>query len=194
MTDATFGVVGKDFVLFASDMNVNRSIMRMKDKEDKLYAVDKNKLIGWNGPQADSVNFCDYVHRNMELYKYTNHISLSNHAAASLVRNELAASIRTRSPYQTNVLFGGVDKSGPALYYIDYLGSMVKLNSAIHGYAAHMTLSLMDRDWRKNMSLDDAIALIKACVKQLGKRFIIGMPNFIFKVVDKDGIREVKVD
>ena len=46
MTDATFAVTGKDFILFASDTNVSRSIMKMKDTEDKLYSVDDNKLLG----------------------------------------------------------------------------------------------------------------------------------------------------
>lgn len=36
--DATFGIVGKDFVLLAADLKVVRSILVYKDDEEKVSA------------------------------------------------------------------------------------------------------------------------------------------------------------
>ena len=33
-----------------------------------------------------------------------------------------------------NVLLGGIDEDGPAIYWIDYLGNFVKCNRGAHGY------------------------------------------------------------
>jgi 20S proteasome subunit beta 4 len=95
-----------------------------------------------------------------------------------------------KGPYQANLLLAGWDKNhGASLYYIDYLASMHKVNKAAHGYASYFTLGAMDKYWRPNMSLNEAVDLLKKCVHELRTRFIIGQPSFIVKVVDANGIR-----
>lgn len=73
------------------------------------------------------------------------------------MRNELATALR-EGPYQVNLLIGGVDQSSPSLYYIDYLGSMHKMNYAVHGYAAYFLLSVLDRLYTKDMTLEQVIS------------------------------------
>ena len=43
------------------------------------------------------------------------------------------------------------------------------------------------------MTLDEAIELVKMCIKELQVRFMINSPNFIVKIADAKGIREVDV-
>ena len=43
-----------------------------------------------------------------------------------------------------NILLGGIDADGPKLYWIDYLGSLVELEKAAHGYAEYFVYSTMD--------------------------------------------------
>ena len=51
-------------------------------------------------------------------------------------RTELSTAIR-KGPISANILQAGFDeKTGPCLYYFDYLGSMAKLDKAAHGYCA----------------------------------------------------------
>ncbi len=46
-----------------------------------------------------------------------------------------------RNPYNVNLLQAGYDeKTGPCLYYHDYLGTLAKLNNAAHGYCAYFLL------------------------------------------------------
>ncbi len=49
-------------------------------------------------------------------------VSLTTHGAANFLRTELATALRSSGAFQVNVLLGGVDQHGPALYYCDYLG------------------------------------------------------------------------
>lgn len=58
------------------------------------------------------------------------------------------ASFLRRSPYMVNLLLGGVDEAGPALYFIDYMGALVKQDFAIHGHGSMFLYSLMDRHWK----------------------------------------------
>ena len=39
------------------------------------------------------------------------------------------------------------------------------------------------------MSVDQALEVVDKCVAELHTRFLISQPNFIVKIVDKDGAR-----
>jgi 20S proteasome subunit beta 4 len=105
----------------------------------------------------------------------------------------LAKALR-KGPYQTNLLLGGYDAdAGASLYFIDYLSALAKVNFGAHGYASNFILSVFDRDWKPDMSLEQGLEVIRKCIHELHTRFLISQPNFVIKVVDKDGIRVVNV-
>ena len=52
-----------------------------------------------------------------------------------------------------------------------------------HGYGAAFTLSVMDREYVKGLSLDEALAIIDNCIKELHTRFLIAQKNFVIKVL-----------
>jgi 20S proteasome subunit beta 4 len=66
-----------------------------------------------------------------------NQIDLSPSALANFVRGELASSLRSKKPYNVNLLLGGFDPIAdkPSLYWLDYLASLAPLPYAAHGYA-----------------------------------------------------------
>jgi len=186
--DSAIGVVGKDFVLLAADCSQARSILKMKGDLDKIFQIDSHKLFALTGEAADRENFGHYIQKNIKLYALRTGLTLSNHAAAHFARSEMAEALR-RAPYQANVLFGGYDAAGPALYFLDYLGLMHKVDFGAHGYAANFVLSIFDRHHKKDCTLDEAMELINMCLKELQTRFLINQPDFVIKVIDKNGIR-----
>lgn len=84
-----------------------------------------------------AVQFAEYIQRNAQLYSMRNETDLSPSGLAHYVRGELASSLRSRKPYNVNLLMGGVDPitGKPALYWMDYLASMAEVPYAAHGYA-----------------------------------------------------------
>lgn len=66
-----------------------------------------------------------------------NGTSLSPTAVGSFVRGEIAKALRSKRPYNVNLLLGGVDPitGEPSLYWIDYLAASAKVPYAAHGYA-----------------------------------------------------------
>lgn len=45
----------------------------------------------------------------------------------------------------------------------------------------------MDRHYRAGMSLDEGLALLKMCLKELKTRFIVNLPDFTVKIVRASG-------
>ena len=76
--------------------------------------------------------------------------------------------------------------------WIDYLGTQVELPYGAHGYAAFYTTSLLDKHYRKDMTVEDGLKLMDMCVKELQTRMPIDFKGVYIKVVDKDGIRQIE--
>jgi len=186
--DSLIGFVGADYVLVMSDTSQARSILKMKGNEDKVYALDKYRLMAAAGEQGDRENFTQFIQKNLALYALRTGLPLTTEATANYTRHELAkvrssfwllhfwvvscgvqgddcsfcrqnsrcpktvflvsrAFVRAihrswaspilyqalrRNPYQTNLLLGGFDEGvGPSLFYLDYLGSMHKVQAQI---------------------------------------------------------------
>ncbi|GMN46735.1 hypothetical protein TIFTF001_015929 [Ficus carica] len=95
------------------------------------------------------------------------------------------------NPYFVNILLAGYDKeTGPSLYYIDYIASLHKVEKGAFGYGSYFSLSIMDRHYHSGMSLEEAIDLVDKCIMEIRSRLVVAPPNFVIKIVDKDGARQ----
>lgn len=193
--DSLFGLVGDGFVLIAADTLAVRSILVYKQDKDKIMELDTRvpnpKLLASAGDPSDCVSFTEFIQKNMELQYWENSLQMTTHGAANYIRKEMATNLRKRM-YQTNLLLGGYDESeGPSLYFMDYLSTMQKMNFGAHGYGANFCLSILDREWKEGLTVDEAVEIIRKCVQELNVRFLIGLPTFKVKIADKNGIREL---
>ncbi|KIM54270.1 hypothetical protein SCLCIDRAFT_1222148 [Scleroderma citrinum Foug A] len=193
--ETSFALTGKGYVIVAADTTAARSIVKMKIDEDKIKELGSHLLMAYSGEPGDTVQFAEYVERNIRLYQIRNVYPLRPPAAASWIRRSLAESLRSRSPYSVNLLLGGYDttENKPNLYWIDYLGSAVEVPFAAHGYGSYFALSLLDRYHDPEASLEEGLDTLKRCIDQVAKRLVVSPGKYKVKVVDKDGIREVEI-
>ncbi|KAK7680068.1 glutamate-5-semialdehyde dehydrogenase [Cerrena zonata] len=180
--DIVLGIRVQDSTIIATSKAATRGISVLKTTDDKTRALNTHNLLAYTGEAGDTVQFAEYIQANIQLYTMReNDIELSPKATASFVRNELATSIRSRKPFQVNVLLGGFDPktNTPSLNWIDYLGTQVELPYAAHGH------------YRPDMKLEEGLELLKLSLKELETRMPIDFKGVYVKVVDKDGIRDV---
>eukprot|EP00730_Choanoeca_flexa_P018515 TRINITY_DN9003_c0_g1_i3.p1 TRINITY_DN9003_c0_g1~~TRINITY_DN9003_c0_g1_i3.p1 ORF type:complete len:210 (+),score=38.52 TRINITY_DN9003_c0_g1_i3:215-844(+) len=190
--DFLIGLVGKDFTLVASDTSQVRSVIRMKSDLDKMITVSEKNILLLAGPVGDCNNFGDYIQKNLKLNAMRNGFAQSPHASAHYIRKTLAESLRSRERYQVDLLLGGHDEhEGPKLYWIDHLAALAEVPYAAHGYGGFFTLATLDRHYRKDMSLEEAKDVLRKCILEVRTRFIVNMPAFKVRYVDKDGVHEV---
>jgi 20S proteasome subunit beta 4 len=149
--------------------------------------------MGVAGPNCDLVTFTEYIAKNLALYEFSHDgLKLSTKAQANFCRSELAAALR-KGPYQVNLLLAGFDdKDGASLYFLDSMASLQKVGYGAHGHASSFCLSTMDRETKPGMTEADALEIIDHCIHEIHTRFLISQPNFMIKVIDKDGVRVAK--
>jgi len=193
--ECSFSLTGKGYVIVAADTTAARSIVKMKVDEDKIKALGPHLLMAYSGEPGDTIQFAEYVERNVRLYQIRNIYALRPSAVASWIRRSLAESLRSRKPYAVNLLLGGYDTAShePHLYWIDYLGTMASVPFAAHGYGSYFALSLLDRYHDPEATLEEGLSTLKRCIDEVAKRLVVAPGKYTVKVVDKDGVREIEL-
>ena len=173
--DSIFGICGKDWVIICADTSVNRSIFTLKHDEDKIMQLNQFKVLATTGEQTDRYQFSNLMMRNLQLMEFRTGFEPGVEATASFIRSELASSIRSRSPFQVNVLMGGYDQmeKEAKLYWMDYLGTMQQVTKGAHGYAGYFVNSVLDNQFKTGMTLEQGLEACRQCIKELKQRFII---------------------
>ncbi|KAH7882899.1 nucleophile aminohydrolase [Phlebopus sp. FC_14] len=193
--ETSFALTGKGYVIVAADTTAARSIVKMKVDEDKIKELSSHLIMAYSGEPGDTIQFAEYVERNIRLYQIRNLYPLRPSAAASWIRRSLAESLRSRNPYSVNLLVGGYDlaEHTPKLYWVDYLGTVVDVPFAAHGYGSYFALSLLDRYHDPEAPLEEGLATLKRCIDEVSRRLVVSPGRYKVKVVDKDGVREVEI-
>lgn len=191
--DILIGLTTKDSVLLVTSKASTRGITVLKATDDKTRQLSEKSLMAFSGESGDTINFAEFIQANVRLYEMRNGYTMSTTAISSFTRNELATSLRSRSPYQTNILIGGFDETNkkPTLNWIDYLAANVRLPYAAHGYAAYYILSLLDRHWKPDLSLDQGLELLEKCVAELRMRMPLDFKGIQVKAVDQTGVHQL---
>ncbi|XP_013790676.1 proteasome subunit beta type-2-like [Limulus polyphemus] len=147
------GIACQDFVLVAADTTNASGIVVVQNVQDKMYKLSDQLVMAASGEAGDTVQFAEFIEKNIQLYKMRNGYELSPSGAANFTRRNLAEYLRSRTPYLVNLLLAGYDKhTGPELYFMDYLATMAKVPYAAHGYGSFFTLSILDRYYRPGSS------------------------------------------
>ncbi|KAF7251399.1 hypothetical protein EG68_08643 [Paragonimus skrjabini miyazakii] len=199
--ECVIGLRTDNFCIVAADMRSSRSIVTMKHDQEKMFHFSTRTIAAVCGESGDTMQFAEFIQQNMQLYeiKNGNHegsdrptalgYELTPSGAANFTRSTLANALRSRNPYSVNMAIAGFDsKNGPELYYLDYLATLAKVPFVVHGYGSYMSLSVLDRNYRSDLTVDQAVDLLRLCVEEIQKRFIVNLDRYCVRLVNKEGI------
>ncbi|PVU97738.1 hypothetical protein BB561_000353 [Smittium simulii] len=189
--DIQLGIAGKDFVVLLADKQIINSIMTIKHNQDKIYELSKHVAMSVSGEAGDVDTYAEYIVGNAKLYAFRNDHELPIDSCAKFTRRQLAEALRSRSPYQVNILMGGYNPQleKASLYRIDYLAAISNVPFAAHGYGAFFCYSLFDRLYKEDLTENDAVQILAACISELDKRFVARHSSYTLKVINKAGLR-----
>ena len=191
--ECLIGIKSEKFVILAQDDTAARSVLVMKQNQEKIFKLEESLAMVVCGDSGDTVYFGEFIQKNMAYYRIKNGYSLSPTSAANYTRNEMAKRLR-QSPNMVNLIMGGVDPETKksSLYFMDYLGALADVSYTAHGYGSFFALSILDRYHHEDMSLEQVEELLLKCILEIQQRLVINLPSFSYYVITEDGISEKK--
>jgi len=194
-TNFLLGYRTDKFVVLASDKSAFAfGALRISNNASKEYQLGEKLYMTAIGEAGDADNFGDWAKRNIYLYKLRHNYELSPHAAHHWLRKNIANNLRTEDFWRVDLLLGGYDdvEKKAFLGSVDYLGTGISDQKYLfRGFGGRFSYAILDSLYKPDATVEEAIDIVKTCIKQNNKRFIASLPNFSLIVIDENGARHL---
>ncbi|MDP8003273.1 MAG: archaeal proteasome endopeptidase complex subunit beta [Caldisphaera sp.] len=158
----TVGFITKDATILAADKRATAGTLIASRTVKKIVKITDYAAMTIAGLVADAQMLADAIREEARLYETTNKRKLTVKSMATLLANVLFST--KYYPYLVQLIIGGYDTE-PRLYNLDYFGSITEEKMTSTGSGSPVALGVLEREYRQDMSLEEAINLAAKAVK-----------------------------
>ena len=183
----TVGIKVKDGVVLCADMRASAGYFIANNNTMKIQKIDNHAGLTLAGGVADAQNITDILryHANVHRMQKGEAIQIK-----SLTRLTSLIFHQNRGyPFIADIIIGGYDKHGAALYNIDMFGSVEEKTYVTTGSGSPVAYGLLEEEHNENLSIDDAKVIALRAVKAAITRNIGTGDGINVAIIDKDGFR-----
>ncbi len=188
------GIVCKDGVIMGGDRRVTAGNLVSLKNAFKVVKVNDYILTSWTGGVADAQLTHKLIAAELRLKELKTKSRPTVKEAAHLLAMMIYRNIRTPAmiPNIVGLLIGGVNEDGTTeLYTIEPAGSVVKVEDYDANFSSGMPfiLGLLERQYKKDLSVKEGIELAKECLKSSTQRDSASGNGIDVFAITKDGIK-----
>ena len=183
----TVGIKAKDGVVLCADMRASAGYFIANNNTMKIQKIDDHAAMTMAGGVADAQNITDILkyHANLHRIQKQEPIPIK-----SLTRLTSLIFQQNRGyPFIADILVGGYDKQGPALYNIDMFGSAEEKTYVTTGSGSPVAYGLLEEEYHKDISVEGAKVLALRAVKAAITRNIGTGDGINISIINKNGFR-----
>ena len=183
----TVGIKAKDGVVLCADMRASAGYFIANNNTMKIQKIDEHAGMTMAGGVADAQNITDILryHANIHRIQKQEPIPIK-----SLTRLTSLIFHQNRGyPFIADILVGGYDNTGPALFNIDMFGSVEEKTYVTTGSGSPVAYGLLEEEYRDDLTVEEAKAIALRAVKAAITRNIGTGDGINVSIIDKDGFR-----
>jgi proteasome beta subunit len=188
----TVGVVCTDGVILSSDTRVTMGYFVAHKTGKKIYQIDDHIAMTISGSVADAQRVVEVLKVNAKLYKLNNGRPIPIKAASRLVANILFSA--RLAPLIAQILVGGVDSTGPHVFSLDPLGSLVEEKCVATGSGSPIAYGVLEDKYKEGATIEEILPVVVRAVDSAMKRDIASGNNFDIAVITKEGYRALSTE
>jgi proteasome beta subunit len=188
----TVGVVCTDGVILSSDTRVTMGYFVAHKTGKKIYQIDDHIAMTISGSVADAQRVVEVLKVNAKLYKLNNGRPIPIKAASRLVANILFSA--RLAPLIAQILVGGVDSTGPHVFSLDPLGSLVEEKCVATGSGSPIAYGVLEDKYKEGSTIEEILPVVVRAVDSAMKRDIASGNNFDIAVITKEGYRALSTE
>lgn len=186
----TVAIIAKDAIILAADTQATMGNLQSNSDMTKIYKINEHLAVTIAGSVGDALVLVRFLKVQASLFELEHKVPINTKACATLLSNILNSN--KMFPFYTQFLLAG-SVNGFSLYGLDITGGIVEEKEfAFSGSGSELALSVLDNQYKKNLSIDDAIKLAKDAIIAAKKRDIYtGGQGIKITVIKKDKIEEL---
>ena len=183
----TVGIQAKDGVVLCADMRASAGYFIANNNTMKIQQLDLHAGLTLAGGVADAQNITDILRYHASLHRIQKQEPIPIHSLTRLT--SLIFHQNRGYPFIADILVGGYDNDGPALFNIDMFGSVEKKSYVTTGSGSPVAYGLLEEEYREDLSVEDAKKIALRAVKAAIVRNIGTGDGINVAIIDKDGFR-----
>ncbi|MFZ8857097.1 MAG: archaeal proteasome endopeptidase complex subunit beta [Candidatus Caldarchaeales archaeon] len=153
----TIGFIVGNVVVLATDTRATAGFFVAHRTAKKIHKISDYIAMTIAGRVADAQALVDLMRANVRHFEVTQGRRIQVRALATLLSTYMF--YYRFFPYQTQLLVGGVDDSGPHLFNVDPLGGVTEEKVISTGSGSPVALGVLEADYREDLSIDEAVEL-----------------------------------
>ncbi|MEM4020649.1 MAG: proteasome subunit beta [Desulfurococcaceae archaeon] len=154
----TVGIVIKDHVILAADKRATAGPMVYHKAVKKIAKITDYSALTISGLVADAQFLIENARYFAKLYELRTLKPISLRSLATRLALILSIYLR-QAPFIVQLLLGGHDLGGPALYYIDLYGTISTEKYMATGSGSPLAFGVLESEYREDMGVQDAVNL-----------------------------------
>ena len=183
----TVGLKAKDGVILCADMRASAGYFIANNNTMKIQKIDDHVGMTMAGAVADAQNITDILryHANIHRIQKQEPIPIK-----SLTRLTSLIFHQNRGyPFIADILVGGYDNDGPALFNIDMFGSVEEKTYVATGSGSPVAYGLLEEEFREELTVEEAKVVALRAVKAAITRNIGTGDGINVSIIDKNGFQ-----
>ncbi|MFQ6135219.1 MAG: archaeal proteasome endopeptidase complex subunit beta [Nitrososphaerales archaeon] len=185
----TVGMVCTDGIVLATDTRAIAGGYFIAHRAvKKIQKIGDHLALTMAGGVADAQSVVDTIRYYANIYKLEKREPMPVKSAARLASN-IFFSARL-FPYIADVIVGGVDEKGGAIYNVDLFGSLTEDKYHSTGSGSPVAFGILESEYREELTTEEAIPIAVKAVNASIQRNAGTGDGFDVAVITKDGYRE----
>ena len=183
----TVGIKASDGVVLCADMRASAGYFIANNNTMKIQKIYDHAGLTLAGGVADAQNLTDILryHANVHAVQKNENITIKSLARlCSLVFHQ-----NRGYPFIADILLGGYDRHGSALFNIDMFGSVEEKSYVTTGSGSPVAYGLLEDEYRDDLKIEDAKVVALRAVKAAIVRNIGTGDGINLATIDKNGFR-----
>ncbi|TDA36368.1 proteasome endopeptidase complex, archaeal, beta subunit [Candidatus Nezhaarchaeota archaeon WYZ-LMO8] len=184
----TVGVKVDSGVVLSSEKRVSYGFTVTSKSAKKIFKITDYLGIACAGLIGDMQAIARSLRAEVRLYELDLNRRMPIRAAAKLLANILFS--QRYMPLMSETLVGGMDDTGAHLYVLDAIGSLIEDDYAALGSGATIAIGILEANYRKDMTIDEAKNLAARAVRAAIERDALSGDGIDLLVITKEGVEE----
>jgi len=181
----TVGIKAKDGVVLCADMRASAGYFIANNNTMKIQKIDDHAGMTMAGGVADAQNITDVLRYHANIHRIQNQEPIP---IKSLTRLTSLIFHQNRGyPFMADILVGGFDNYGPALFNIDMFGSVEEKSYVTTGSGSPVAYGLLEEEYKEDVTVEDAKTIALRAVKAAITRNIGTGDGINVAIIDKNG-------